>query len=388
MAESAPVLIRRRSSSSPGRDTPCVESFVKNEILEEKAFMRMLYLERKRTERSSSRFVLMLLESASLLREGADERTVHTILCTVARSTRETDIKGWYREKSSIGVILTEIDTVDGRVVAAALLARVTDALCSVLGVDEIKALQMSFHVFPEQPDTNGQDGNIDLVLYPELSTDKDGIKSACLVKRAIDVIGSLLALMLAFPLMLAIAAGIKITSTGPIIFRQVRVGVRGTKFIFLKFRTMYSGNDQTIHEEYTKRLISGKAQAGCPARNEPVYKLKDDPRVTPVGRFLRKTSLDELPQFVNVLKGDMSLVGPRPPIPYEVESYAAWHKRRLLTVKPGITGLWQVGGRSRVKFDDMVRLDLKYAKSWSVSEDLKILLKTAGAVLSGDGAY
>jgi lipopolysaccharide/colanic/teichoic acid biosynthesis glycosyltransferase len=118
------------------------------------------------------------------------------------------------------------------------------------------------------------------------------------------------------------------------------------------------------------------------------VFKLTNDPRITPIGRLLRRTSLDELPQFLNVLKGQMSLVGPRPPIPYEVDCYEAWHKRRLLTVKPGITGLWQVKGRSRTTFDEMVRLDLQYARTWSLWLDLKIILKTPGAMVSGDGAH
>jgi lipopolysaccharide/colanic/teichoic acid biosynthesis glycosyltransferase len=128
------------------------------------------------------------------------------------------------------------------------------------------------------------------------------------------------------------------------------------------------------------------------PAREGPsqnaVYKIQDDPRVTRVGKFLRKTSLDELPQLINVLKGEMSLVGPRPPIPYELEAYQIWHRRRVLEAQPGITGLWQVNGRSRIKFDDMVRLDLQYARTWSVWLDIKILWQTPRAVLFGAGAY
>jgi lipopolysaccharide/colanic/teichoic acid biosynthesis glycosyltransferase len=146
--------------------------------------------------------------------------------------------------------------------------------------------------------------------------------------------------------------------------------------------------SDPKIHREYVRQLILAKA--ADPHGDNPggVYKLKNDPRVTKIGKFLRKSSLDELPQFFNVLKGDMSLVGPRPPIPYEVESYDIWHRRRFLETKPGITGLWQVEGRSRVKFDDMVRLDLKYARIWSPWLDIKILLRTPKAVLRGDGAY
>ena len=151
----------------------------------------------------------------------------------------------------------------------------------------------------------------------------------------------------------------------------------------------MECGNDSRIHREYVKRFIAGEAD---PARvnygQNAVYKIQRDPRVTSVGKFLRKSSFDELPQLINVLKGDMSLVGPRPPIPYEMESYQLWHRRRVLESKPGITGLWQVNGRSRLKFDDMVRLDLQYAKTWSLWLDIRILLRTPRAVLFGAGAY
>jgi lipopolysaccharide/colanic/teichoic acid biosynthesis glycosyltransferase len=197
------------------------------------------------------------------------------------------------------------------------------------------------------------------------------------------------MALVLLSPLFILISAAIKLTSKGPILFKQERVGQFGARFTFLKFRSMYFKNDSKIHEDYVKEFIAGN---GGPPDSEKslstLYKLKDDPRVTRLGRLLRKTSLDELPQFINVLKGDMSLVGPRPPVPYEFEAYDRWHRSRLLEAKPGITGLWQVHGRSRTTFDDMVRLDLRYARTCSLWLDLKILLKTPRAVLSGEGAF
>jgi lipopolysaccharide/colanic/teichoic acid biosynthesis glycosyltransferase len=151
----------------------------------------------------------------------------------------------------------------------------------------------------------------------------------------------------------------------------------------------MSADNDPRIHQEYIKRFIQEKKsyEAGGP-QTGAVYKIKNDPRVTSVGRFLRKTSLDELPQFFNVLRGEMSLVGPRPPIPYELGNYELWHRRRVMEVKPGITGLWQVNGRSSTTFDEMVRLDLKYAKEWSLWLDIKIILKTPWVVLTGKGGY
>jgi lipopolysaccharide/colanic/teichoic acid biosynthesis glycosyltransferase len=151
----------------------------------------------------------------------------------------------------------------------------------------------------------------------------------------------------------------------------------------------MYTDNDPKIHHDYVQQLIAGKAAKQSESETEPVvYKITSDPRVTPVGKFLRKLSLDEFPQFWNVLRGEMSLVGPRPPLPYEFELYDDWHRRRVFEMKPGVTGLWQVSGRSRICFDDMVRLDLRYSQCWSLWLDLKILLVTPLVVLMGDGAY
>jgi lipopolysaccharide/colanic/teichoic acid biosynthesis glycosyltransferase len=147
------------------------------------------------------------------------------------------------------------------------------------------------------------------------------------------------------------------------------------------------------VHEEYVKKLIAGQLGKdnevnGNGSGQKPVFKIQNDKRITPLGQFLRKTSLDELPQFFNVLFGDMSLVGPRPPIPYEMQNYDIWHRCRVVEVKPGITGLWQVMGRSSTTFDEMVRLDIKYSREWSIWLDLKILLMTPWAVLKGKGAY
>jgi lipopolysaccharide/colanic/teichoic acid biosynthesis glycosyltransferase len=181
---------------------------------------------------------------------------------------------------------------------------------------------------------------------------------------------------------LLVVAALVKLTSPGPVFFRQQRVGENAAPFTMLKFRTMFVNCDSAAHREYVSQFIkTGAAATGG------VFKMTHDPRITPLGRFLRKTSLDELPQFLNVLRGEMSLVGPRPPLAYEVEQYKAWHCRRVLDAKPGITGLWQVTGRSRTTFDEMVRLDLRYASTHSLWTDIKILLATPGAVVSGKGA-
>jgi lipopolysaccharide/colanic/teichoic acid biosynthesis glycosyltransferase len=202
------------------------------------------------------------------------------------------------------------------------------------------------------------------------------------------DIVGSVLALLLFAPVLLAIALAIRVTSKGPAFFRQKRVGQSGEEFVFFKFRTMHVNHDFRVHQQYVRQLIAGSAQRHPNDNGKGVYKLTKDSRITRVGRFLRRTSLDELPQLFNVLRGEMSLVGPRPAIAYEVEAYDAWHRQRIVEAKPGITGLWQVNGRSRVSFDEMVRLDLQYARAWSLWMDLKILMRTPVAMFFGDGAY
>ena len=355
----------------------------------EESFAKMLCLERKRTERSRRRFVLVLLGTGSLLKGSETENALERIFFALSGSMRETDIMGWYKQRSVIGLIFTEMGAAEGKTVASAILAKLSHALCHALTIDQINEISLSFHVFPEDWEKHGPGGPKNSALYPDLVWTIDPQSAARLVKRGMDVLGSLAALVLLSPLFIVISIAIKLNSKGPIFFKQKRVGQYGKRFTFLKFRSMYFRSDSSIHQAYIKQFISGTADTERPEEsNASVFKLTADPRITRVGTFLRKTSLDELPQFLNVLTGQMSLVGPRPPIPYEVESYDIWHKRRLLAVKPGITGLWQVEGRSRLKFDEMVRLDLKYARSWSLWLDIKLLLQTPRAVVMGEGAY
>jgi lipopolysaccharide/colanic/teichoic acid biosynthesis glycosyltransferase len=207
-------------------------------------------------------------------------------------------------------------------------------------------------------------------------------------LKRVIDVAGSAALLLLTLPFLAVIALFVKLTSKGPVLYEQERLGQFGARFKCLKFRTMYTDCDPKIHREYVQQFISGNAQSAHAGDSQKaLYKITGDPRVTPIGRILRKTSLDEFPQFWNVFRGEMSLVGPRPPVPYEFEVYDVWHRRRVLELKPGVTGLWQVSGRNRTRFDEMVRLDLRYSQKWSLWLDLKILLATPRAMFIGDCA-
>src|SRR5918911_204977 len=210
---------------------------------------------------------------------------------------------------------------------------------------------------------------------------------AARIVKRASDIIIAAVALTLLAPLWLIIALVIKMDSRGPVFYKQERVGMDGRIFLFYKFRTMRVDADDAAHREFQRKFIAGRAEATLVEGERPAYKLVTDARITRVGRLLRRLSLDELPQLLNVLRGDMSVVGPRPPIPYEVEAYQLWHRKRL-DMKPGLTGLWQVSGRNSLPFEEMVRLDLFYIENWSLLLDLKIILRTLPVMLRGDDAY
>lgn len=209
----------------------------------------------------------------------------------------------------------------------------------------------------------------------------------ARIVKRTFDLGVTILALTILAPVWLVIALLIKLDSRGPIFYKQERVGMDGRVFLFYKFRSMRVGADDAAHREFQRQYIRGRPETNLGDAERPAYKLQGDARITRVGRVLRRTSLDELPQLFNVLRGDMSIVGPRPPIPYEVESYELWHRKRL-DLKPGLTGLWQVSGRNRLPFEEMVRLDLYYIENWSMLLDLKIILRTLPVMLRGDDAY
>lgn len=361
-------------------------------LYQERYFREILTLERKRSERSRKPFLLMILD----LSEVGDGFERHILAKKIAELlvtlTRETDVKGWYRYGYTLGVIFCEIWENEKNVKSApkGIADKCTRALRSSLEPDEMDRLVITWHIFPGKFERAFNDDQGDTKVYPDLFARISKRRYSLLTKRVIDVFGSLLGLLLFSPAFLTIAALIKFTSPGPVFYRQERVGLFGKRFNFYKFRSMYVNNDPTIHQEFVKSLIKGQtAQEGSRSnKSKTPYKITRDPRVTRFGHFLRKTSLDEIPQLFNVLRGDMSLVGPRPPIPYECAEYDVWHHKRLREMKPGITGLWQVKGRSTTTFDEMVRMDIKYLNEWSLLLDLKILLQTPWVVLKGKGAY
>ena len=345
-------------------------------ILSKSGFIDRLRIEKRRADRSKSPLSIALLSLQKS--EKSDDTPVQEFFKTLQKNTRETDIQGWV-DHESIGLILPDTDERGAQ--------RFVEKLTQGNGHIELSIITGTYpdHLF--QKLLTGERETPDFFpLDLDETTKPHGFQIA--LKRVMDIAGGCVGLILFSPILFLTAITVKITSPGPIIFKQYRFGKKGIRFLFYKFRSMQWNVDDQIHREYVTHLIKGdldKINQGDAER--PLYKMKSDPRVTSVGKIIRKTNIDELPQFFNVLKGEMSLVGPRPPLPYEVEKYEPWHLRRILEVKPGITGLWQVDGRSTTSFNDMVRLDLRYVRTWSLWLDIKILLKTVKAVLRPQGA-
>jgi lipopolysaccharide/colanic/teichoic acid biosynthesis glycosyltransferase len=386
--ETRQTLAKKKPEVRAPVSTPTTGDLPSRMLLNEDAFASMLYLERRRAERAQKRFVLILVDVKKSLEGIHRDRTILALTKALSDATRETDIIGWYDKNDLMAVIGTELGKTSKQVVEERFLSKLRLIFNATLGMDKSSSITVSFHFFPDeyQDGENGHTANI--ALYPDIHRAENTKRVSLAVKRCIDVVGSGAALLFLSPLFATVALGIKATSKGPALFKQERLGQGGRSFTVLKFRSMRTDCDAKIHQQYVEQFIAGQTNGDDGQSSKPVFKIQKDPRVTSLGRFLRKTSLDELPQFWNVLRGDMSLVGPRPAIDYEFRAYEVWHRRRVLEIKPGITGLWQVEGRSRTRFDEMVRLDLKYARVWSIWLDLKILLLTPAAVFSGEGAH
>lgn len=405
-------------------------------VLSEKAMANRLRFERLRSERCGAPASLVVIDLPRLLAFlskkfiGSPELFARHVADVLKKHTRETDIKGYYA-RGQVGLLAIDTDQSHARVLVDKLTVQLAEHI-GVHGVQDKKALKRFFSISilqnhgsylsenREEPKNAPKSSGTPTQLYrvkfataarnwPRALGDNEAASVAMApwpfnfeilhsirdrgfqlkVKRIMDIIGSLAGIVLFAPVMGIVAVLVKLTSPGPVLFRQERLGLFGQPFTFMKFRSMRVDCDSSIHKEYVTKLITGKTdEINRGTDDMPVFKITDDPRVTPVGTFLRKSSLDELAQFFNVLKGDMSLVGPRPPIPYECSAYKPWHCRRVLEAKPGITGLWQVSGRSTTTFDEMVRMDLKYVQSWNLWLDVKILFKTVWTVVSAKGGY
>lgn len=347
-----------------------------DEIFYGSGFLDRLHLEMLRAQRSKSALSIILM---TFDKESDNESLdMNEIFNFIRARTRDTDIRGVIDHRT-IGVLLPYTDEKGAKEICGKLINGNKNP-----GFSTTTATYPD-HLFKSL----AKNGCIHPEAFPfELEDLISPSWFKLLVKRAVDIVGSIIGIVTLMPVMLITAFAIKVSSPGPVIFSQIRLGKQGVPFKFYKFRSMHVNMDDQIHRDYIKDFINGSNEKVNQGDAEkPLYKIKSDPRITKVGRFIRKTSIDELPQLFNVLKGDMSLVGPRPPLPYEAEKYQSWHLRRILEIKPGITGLWQVEGRSKTGWDDAVRLDIKYIKNWSLLYDFKILLKTVKEVLSCRGA-
>ena len=356
------------------------------QIFDERLFRSTITRERRRTERSGLAMAVLLIGLHGDRQEDAAELFVG-VADALSAIKSDVDIAGWFEHHSILGLVVPDINTGNLTEVCDRLEEKLRREISRRFNGGGVDRLSIRLLVYPE-PRRLGEENLqlIDPFLYPELQARQHTITNFQVIKRGMDVLASILLLILLSPLLFLIAGLVKLSSRGPVIFRQVRIGQMMKPFMICKFRTMYADSDSGIHHEYVSWFIgsSGKTEEKGKAS---FFKLTNDPRITPIGQFLRKTSLDELPQLWNVLRGDMSLVGPRPPLWYELQQYKPWHRHRVLEAKPGITGLWQVTGRSRTTFDEMVRLDLRYARGYSLWADIKILLATPAAVIRGKGA-
>jgi lipopolysaccharide/colanic/teichoic acid biosynthesis glycosyltransferase/GGDEF domain-containing protein len=366
--------------------------------------------EQFRTYRTGSPFSVVFLNPFRLFSDGyiSRKKTIDLTVKLLDQETRETDIKGWW-DRRTFAVLLLDTPGEKALLFIDKLVSKVQEN--SYGSVELIRKASFKIISFPNTgwPKSDGKDNkdkeedlkgpknysnkddhkinSLINVATSDFSTGNGVKKHQEYIKRCLDIVFSVAGLIILSPFLLVCALLIKLDSPGPVFYRQTRVSRGGKGFTFLKFRSMKQNVDEEIHVNHVKNLMNGMAGLSNDGRSdESSYKLPKDDRVTRVGKFLRKTSIDELPQLINVLKGDMSLVGPRPHPVYEVEEYNLWHSHRL-DVKSGITGLGQVYGRFNTGYEDVYRLDLRYLKRCSLILDLKILFKTIPVVLSRRGA-
>jgi lipopolysaccharide/colanic/teichoic acid biosynthesis glycosyltransferase len=349
-----------------------VDAKRERDVLFRDAFLGLLEREKRRTERSKASLSLATFHIAPEDYINDIDRLV-ALLCACKR---ETDVVGLLND-GVIAVLLPDT----GSEGSHHFVRKIADGIRGIRFTAAVESYPD--HVLQHMRGEHGE--------YRSLIDVSDSAprprRTALALKRAMDLAGAAFGLTALLPVMLIVAAAIALDSQGPVVYRQVRLGRRGRPFVFYKFRSMYRDADERIHRNYVRDIIqSGNKTGASRVGSKPWSKLESDSRITPVGRFIRKTCLDELPQLVNVLKGDLSLVGPRPPLPYEASAYDSWHLRRLLDVKPGVTGLWQVEGRNHATFDDMVRMDLRYVRNWSLLLDFQILIRTALIVVNKSG--
>ena len=353
-------------------------------FLSKEIFRKIIDRERDRANRTGEVFSLVVFV---LPEKGEKQEALALLTDTLSPRVRSIDAIGWLDLKH-VGILLPETNSEGAHMFARKIYQ---DML--------IVKSTLSYEIFTYPSDKLTDPQKVPLYVLPEttshnrqgVATGREGCLSKtqrsvdymfCLskriLKRGFDLLGATVFLLMFFPLFLAIAALIKIVSPGPVFYKQQRIGYAGQPFTFLKFRTMRLNAETQEHQDYLASLINGSSDEN--ESSVPMVKLDHDTQIIPCGSLLRKSCLDELPQLLNVLRGEMSLVGPRPPIPYEVKEYHSWHRGRFNAL-PGMTGLWQVSGKNKLSFREMVRLDIRYARDRSLWVDIKILFRTPLAI-------
>lgn len=363
-------------------------------VLAEESFLAEVQKERLRAIRTQRPLTLVLFGvEQDNDTQGQNEYTNEFLASTIVDCTRACEPKGWYRcnGSSMVGILLPETPLTQSQIV----INRVKDLFESSWQrnksekdgtaklVYDIKELIPSGQ--GRQTEDFGQH-HMDKREKPnqDCPSSSDSVKigkATPFWKRTIDLIGSFFGIVVTLPVTIPLGLFIKMVSPGPIFYHQIRIGFEGRKFTMYKFRTMKVNADTSKHREYVARLILAEKTEGTSAQEKAMIKLEDDPQIIWGGKWIRALSLDELPQLINVLKGEMSLIGPRPPIPYEAAEYEPWHKQRF-DVVPGMTGLWQVSGKNNLSFSEMVRLDIRYGNSLSLTQESKILARTLPTIV------
>lgn len=354
-------------------------------LLSKEVFRRIVDRERDRANRTGEIFSLIVF----LSQDSKDiEESLVLLADSLSHRMRSIDVVGWL-DSTHVGVLLPETDSAGARLFVNKISHGIhSDKIFKSYEIitypsDKLTNPEMiALHVLPEKA---GQTQNrvsywsIWRFTQPKGGVDYTFYRTKKILKRGFDIFSSTVFLLIFSPVFLAIAIIIKIVSPGPVFYKQQRIGFAGQTFTFLKFRTMCLAADAQEHKQYLAQLIHAETDGS--EANKPMAKLDHGPQLIPFGNLLRKSCLDELPQLINVLRGEMSLVGPRPPIPYEVKEYHPWHRGRFNAI-PGMTGLWQVSGKNKLSFKEMVRLDILYARERSFWMDIKILFRTPMAIV------
>ncbi len=353
-----------------------------DQLLPKEVFRKIIDRERDRANRTGEIFSLVVYLLPDV---DKNSETLHLLADTLSSSMRSIDAAGWL-DSQHLGVLLPETDLTG----AQRFAKKINHESMSLKFLANYEVLSYPSEALINPENTSHSDGVAHSkahtflwdewhIPHAQRNVDYMFCLTKRLFKRCFDFIGASVCLLLLSPFFLCVAIYIKVVSPGPIFFKQQRIGYGGHPFTFLKFRTMRQGADSSEHQAYLATLINGDSDKKD--ADKPMVKLDHDPQIIPGGNLLRKSCLDELPQLFNVLLGEMSLVGPRPPIPYEVKEYHSWHRGRFNAL-PGMTGLWQVSGKNRLTFREMVRLDIRYAKERSLWLDVKILFRTPLAIL------